>query len=451
VIAGLSLLFAGIPASQALAQSPAETVATAPSATVDVAAVNLRSGPGTGYAVIGSLHQGDIAGITCRDAAGQWYQVQTAGGSTGWVDAAYVQTGADPGTLAIVAAPALPAPAAAATAGQSGASGRAGATGPIIVFQVSSGGAIYAVNPDGTGLRYLTTGIDPALSPDGKTVAFTRWEGSANGAPGSLWVINVDGTGEHQVLGNLSQPKSPTWSPDGKEIAVSLQQGGSIYPQRQTVTMTPGQRPAIPSGATDITVNGNQISFVVPANPNWGLRTVNLATGSYQDLPRETHSFAPAWDPADPNRIVFQGDTGLENVNLSQNTTSSLTGDVSQWAPVFSPDGSKIATSYQQSGNWEVHVMNADGSGDARLTQTPATVLADEQLQGQQAKSWNNAAPAWSPDGSQIAVVTDRNGHWEIWVMNADGSNQHPLFDQSVQDTLNIQYNGVDERVSSWH
>src|SRR5512136_2732217 len=97
-----------------------------------------------------------------------------------------------------------------------------------IVFQISSGGTIYVVNPDGSHLRALTTGMDPALSPDGKTIAFTRWQGQTNGVLGSLWVINVDGTGERQVMGFASQDKSPTWSADGKQIVVSFQQGGQV-------------------------------------------------------------------------------------------------------------------------------------------------------------------------------------------------------------------------------
>jgi len=73
----------------------------------------------------------------------------------------------------LVAAGALLAPGAAAQTGDD-------ATGTI-VFQIVSGGPIYAVDVDtltGTGggnLRYLTTGMDPALSPDGRQVAFTRW------------------------------------------------------------------------------------------------------------------------------------------------------------------------------------------------------------------------------------------------------------------------------------
>jgi Tol biopolymer transport system component len=65
-------------------------------------------------------------------------------------------------------------------------------------------------------------------------------------------------------------------------------------------------------------------------------------------------------------------------------------------------------------------------------------------------KPWNNVAPAWSPDGSQIAFLTDRTGRWEIWVMNADGSQQRPMFTDQVDDQLDIHYNFVDERVLSW-
>jgi Tol biopolymer transport system component len=59
-------------------------------------------------------------------------------------------------------------------------------------------------------------------------------------------------------------------------------------------------------------------------------------------------------------------------------------------------------------------------------------------------------SPAWSPDGSQIAFLTDRTGHWEIWVMNADGSNQRPMFPDEVNDQLQITYDFVDERMLSW-
>jgi TolB protein len=106
-----------------------------------------------------------------------------------------------------------------------------GSENGTIVFQTASGGAIYVIDADGKNLRYLTTGIDPALSPDGQSVAFTRWDDTQHGAFGSLWIINVDGTGERVILENVRQPKAPVWSPDGTKIAISMQQGGRLDTQ----------------------------------------------------------------------------------------------------------------------------------------------------------------------------------------------------------------------------
>jgi Tol biopolymer transport system component len=77
-------------------------------------------------------------------------------------------------------------------------------------------------------------------------------------------------------------------------------------------------------------------------------------------------------------------------------------------------------------------------------------VLVEQRMEGEAQRSWNNAAPVWSPDGEQIAFLSDRSGRWEVWVMDANGSNQRPLFSDQVNDQLNLQFNGVDERALSW-
>lgn len=114
--------------------------------------------------------------------------------------------------------------------------------------------------------------------------------------------------------------------------------------------------------------------------------------------------------------------------------------------------------------------MNIDGSDRRRLTETPLHVVANRhtennevfitpegfrtmsraQPDGMPMMRWNNAAPAWSPDGSQIAFMTDRTGQWEIWIMNADGSNQRPMFPNGALDGIQFNFAGVDERMISW-
>jgi TolB protein len=64
-------------------------------------------------------------------------------------------------------------------------------------------------------------------------------------------------------------------------------------------------------------------------------------------------------------------------------------------------------------GNWEVYAVNLDGSGLKRLTNNSA----------------NDGLPTWSPDGQSIAFVSDRSGEWAIWVMDRDGDNARKLFD----------------------
>jgi uncharacterized protein YraI len=423
--------------------APAALAASGAPVTVNVAALNVRGGPGTNYNIISVVHSGDTPTAVGQNSAAGWYQIQLADGRLGWVSGTYVTVNA--ASLPEVAAPAAPVAAPSSSAGR--ATTAASAAGHHIVFQTVSGGPIYVMNPNGTGLRLLTHGLDPAISPDGTQVAFARWDnGAGNGALGSVWLINIDGTGERKLESDVRQPKSPMWSPDGKQIVINMQQGGTIAPTRQCTRGWPG-----PGAEPDGSQNGVPC-WIVPANPAWGLRLIDVATGNFTDLPRDTHSFGPTWDPADANRIVYHGDQGLVNINLADMSNSQFTNDVDQRAPIFSPDGTRIAVSYRQTDHWEVHVLNSNGSGEVRLTETPLTVIVDQELAGQQAHSWNNAAPAWSPDGKQIAFVTDRSGSWEIWLMNADGSNQHALLTAAALNSagISLQYNGVDERMISW-
>lgn len=87
-------------------------------------------------------------------------------------------------------------------------------------------------------------------------------------------------------------------------------------------------------------------------------------------------------------------------------------------APAWSPDGTQIAFESDRNGNADIYVMNADGSSELRLTNNDAV-------------DW---APSWSPDGTQIAFESGRNGNADIYVMNVDGSGQTALTRNGAND-----------------
>lgn len=88
-----------------------------------------------------------------------------------------------------------------------------------------------------------------------------------------------------------------------------------------------------------------------------------------------------------------------------------------QTDPAWSPDGTRIAFASAREGSFDIYVMNADGTGTTRLTST------DENDQG----------PTWSPDGSRIAFArTDDLQH--VYVMNADGTGVRRLTDDVAEE-----------------
>jgi TolB protein len=320
--------------------------------------------------------------------------------------------------------------------------GTATAAGGRLVFTTKSGGDLYVVNPNGTGLRKLASGvIDPAVSPDGTQVAFTRWDGAEMG---TLYVTNLDGSGERVVLSETLQAKSPAWSPDGQSIVVSFQHGGIRDPQPECRKFDRDDGIRLPQNIKITKMHmdndGLKICFIRNEDLHWGLRQVNVATGKFEDLPADLYSYNPAWDPNNTSRVIYSGEKGLMQLDLTTGELKSLTNDDSDTGPVFSPDGQTLALTYQQHDHWEVYTYDLASGSRQRLTKP--SILADPQ--------YSSASPAWSPDGSQIAFVTNRTGQWEIWAMNADGSNPHALFSAELQAQLGLDYQGMNEKLLNW-
>ncbi|MCB0178482.1 MAG: PD40 domain-containing protein [Anaerolineae bacterium] len=340
-----------------------------------------------------------------------------------------------------------------------------------LVFQTQSGGDIYVINADGTGLSRVTHGLDPQLSPDGSQIVFTRWDPQYE-----LFTINVDGTNEQAWFSGKRQMKSPTWSADGTKLVFSFQDGGRLEGELKKYSLKGLARKdspvRIPDNARGIEFDQDGLEFFIPPDAYWWLAQIDIQNEEYEDLATGSrYNYAPSWDPADPNRLFYRTDKGIGLYYADSHTSQPVSfDDRDRGGLAVSPDGTKVAFTYYQDGNWEIHTINLDGTDRQRLTETPLAVVASQNQAGNEVyineegfrtmsrahgdsqpnNNWNNAAPAWSPDGSQIAFVTDRTGQWEIWIMNADGSNQHAMFPNGALDGIALNFAGVDERMLSW-
>jgi hypothetical protein len=107
---------------------------------------------------------------------------------------------------------------------------------------------------------------------------------------------------------------------------------------------------------------------------------------------------------------------GLFDTSTLTNLTNSSSGDDKY--PSWSPDGTKIVFDTDRHGDDQIYVMNADGSNQTRLTNN----------------AFADGAPKWSPDGLKIAFHSDRDSNSQIYVMNADGTGQTRLNSSSEED-----------------
>lgn len=138
-----------------------------------------------------------------------------------------------------------------------------------------------------------------------------------------------------------------------------------------------------------------------------------------------TLNITPTWSP-DNQAIAYTSyrpsggmgtfqDIVVSHIRIGKRETPA-NGDPRKqnYLPIWSPDGSKIAFTTNRDGNPEIYVMNKDGSGVRRMTNSPGI----------------DVSPTWSPTGGQLAWVSDRTGTARIYIMDADGSNHRVLINE---------------------
>ena len=179
-------------------------------------------------------------------------------------------------------------------------------------------------------------------------------------------------------------------------------------------------------GNPAVSPDRTKLAFVSDRDGDFELYVMALdGTGLVQVTSNTAVDTSPSWSP-DGARLAYQSrqndedDSEVWVVGADGSSPTQLTNNegIGDGIPSFSPDGTRIAFESYANGNWDVWVMNADGTGAAAVGATAAA----------------EGAPRWSPDGTRIAFGNDASGNWDIWVMNADGSGQVNVTNNPVYD-----------------
>ena len=266
-----------------------------------------------------------------------------------------------------------------------------------------------------------------------------------------IYVMAADGSNQRRLTSNAANDLSPSWSPDGKRIAFISDRDGHVDPRGWTtaeiyVMNADGGNPQNltnnPSDDRDSSwsPDGRRIAFVSdrdPKFPHFNIYVMAADGSNPQNLTNNADgSRYPSWS-SDGERILFSArrDGHVENkfgitheiyvMNADGGNEQRLTDNRSNdWDPVWSPDGKQIAFMSDRKGdfvNFDIYVMDADGGNLQNLTNR---------------RGWDGS-PSWAPDGKRIAFNSDRAGprNYEIYVMDADGGNPQNLTNHPHSDS----------------
>jgi Tol biopolymer transport system component len=282
-----------------------------------------------------------------------------------------------------------------------------------------------------------------------------------------IYVMNAGGGGEMRLTESGTSDVSPSWSPDGSRIAFISDRSGSVQvyvmnadgsaetrlSESWTTQVSRTSRPAWSPDSSKVAVsdyrNGKWEIYAMNADGSEETRLTQ--TGSNIESPADYAP--PSWSP-DGSKIAF---TAAPDRHLTGNLEYSeagwlvteiavmnadgtgkerlTTNRTPDFSPAWSPEGSKIAFVSEHGGGIGTYVINPDGTGEARL-----------------ANDWDIDGPIWSPDGSKLAYIGGPNGGTEIFVMNADGTGEIRVAQRSdrIDGPLSWSPDGSKIAFSGW-
>lgn len=263
--------------------------------------------------------------------------------------------------------------------------------------------------------------LHPAVSPDGRTVAFLRTTGFLIR---DIWTMPVsDGAQPRRLTTDGADAGPPVWTPDGRELIFSSNRGGrrELWRVPASGAGQPERIAGVGENALTIDISPRQDRLIFEQRHGssnlWKIPLQSGTAGEPQRVTATTRAdMSPHYSP-DQKKISFRSDrSGVSEIwvcDAEGSNAIQLTsfGTASSGSPRWSPDGRYIVFDSNAEGNQDIWLVGSQGGRAVRVT----TNAADDII------------PSWSHDGQWIYFSSKRTGRFEMWKIRPDGSAETQL------------------------